>query len=137
MRLDIDRDVIDRFARDGFVVVENALDADELETWRNVVGDAVARRLEAHRVVVLRGRPPIEEVDLRLHQRRAVRGGDGVAYGGPGQEGRPERHGEPDPDQPGKVLIQMSYRVRATNDRRNLVFPFYVIPRENAPEVQP
>ncbi len=44
---------------------------------------------------------------------------------------------EPDPDQPGKVLIQMSYRVRATNDRRNLVYPFYVIPRENAPEVQP
>jgi hypothetical protein len=27
-------------------------------------------------------------------------------------------------------MIRMSYRVRATNDRRNLVFPFYVIPRE-------
>ncbi|MET0144919.1 MAG: GPW/gp25 family protein [Ilumatobacteraceae bacterium] len=40
---------------------------------------------------------------------------------------------EPDPDQPGKVMIRMSYRVRTTNDRRNLVFPFYVIPREVEP----
>ncbi len=35
-----------------------------------------------------------------------------------------------DPRQQGRVLINMSYRVRATNDRRNLVYPFYVIPRE-------
>ena len=47
MRLDIDRSAIDAFARDGFVVVENALDADELETWRDIVGDAVAKRLDA------------------------------------------------------------------------------------------
>ena len=30
----------------------------------------------------------------------------------------------------GRVLIDLRYRIRATNDRRNLVFPFYVIPRE-------
>jgi uncharacterized protein len=28
------------------------------------------------------------------------------------------------------VRIQITYRVRSTNDRRNLVYPFYVIPRE-------
>ncbi|SNS95189.1 hypothetical protein SAMN06309944_1499 [Micrococcales bacterium KH10] len=30
----------------------------------------------------------------------------------------------------GTVNIAIRYRVRATNDRRNLVYPFYVIPRE-------
>ena len=34
-----------------------------------------------------------------------------------------------DPGQQGRVLINITYRVRATNDRRNLVYPFYVIPR--------
>jgi phage baseplate assembly protein W len=34
-------------------------------------------------------------------------------------------------DQPaGVVLIELGYRVRATNDPRNLVFPFYSIPTE-------
>jgi uncharacterized protein len=37
---------------------------------------------------------------------------------------------EPDPGSPARVLIDLRYRVRTTNDRRNLVFPFYVIPRE-------
>lgn len=36
-----------------------------------------------------------------------------------------------DGDDPGLVRIQITYRVRATNDRRNLVYPFYVIPRED------
>ncbi len=31
----------------------------------------------------------------------------------------------------GKVLINIVYRVRASNDRRNLVYPFYVIPQED------
>ena len=26
------------------------------------------------------------------------------------------------------VTIEVDYRLRATNDRRNLVFPFYIIP---------
>ncbi len=37
---------------------------------------------------------------------------------------------EPDESSPARVLIDLRYRVKATNDRRNLVFPFYVIPRE-------
>jgi phage baseplate assembly protein W len=37
---------------------------------------------------------------------------------------------QPDPSQDGKVAIDITYRVKATNDRRNLVYPFYVIPRE-------
>jgi len=38
----------------------------------------------------------------------------------------------PDDDNPAMVRIAVSYRVRTTNDRRNLVFPFYVIPREES-----
>jgi phage baseplate assembly protein W len=37
---------------------------------------------------------------------------------------------EPDPAHEGRVHIRMRYRVRATNDLRNLVYPFYVIPQE-------
>ncbi|HZB42672.1 MAG TPA: GPW/gp25 family protein [Ilumatobacter sp.] len=37
---------------------------------------------------------------------------------------------EPDPGR-GAVFIRIDYHVRATNDRRNLVYPFYVIPRED------
>jgi len=40
---------------------------------------------------------------------------------------------EPDPTSPERVTIDLRYRVKATNDRRNLVFPFYVIPREVEP----
>ncbi len=32
---------------------------------------------------------------------------------------------------PSLVNITIRYRVKATNDRRNLVYPFYVIPRES------
>ena len=38
-----------------------------------------------------------------------------------------------DPDGLGRVLIEVDYLVRTTNDRRNLVYPFYVIPREGGP----
>ncbi|MDH4145759.1 MAG: GPW/gp25 family protein [Acidimicrobiia bacterium] len=37
----------------------------------------------------------------------------------------------PDPADAARVLIDVVYRVRVTNDRRNLVYPFYVIPRED------
>ena len=40
---------------------------------------------------------------------------------------------EPDPASASRVTIDLRYRVKATNDRRNLVFPFYVIPREAEP----
>jgi phage baseplate assembly protein W len=35
-----------------------------------------------------------------------------------------------DPHTDGRVLIDITYRVKTTNDRRNLVYPFYVIPAE-------
>ncbi|MCB0912520.1 MAG: GPW/gp25 family protein [Propionibacteriaceae bacterium] len=34
-------------------------------------------------------------------------------------------------EEDGLVLVEIRYSVRATNDRRNLVYPFYTIPREN------
>lgn len=37
---------------------------------------------------------------------------------------------EPDPADSSLVRILVTYRVRATNDRRNLVYPFYVIPHD-------
>jgi hypothetical protein len=36
----------------------------------------------------------------------------------------------PDAQEGGLVRVAISYRVRATNDRRNLVYPFYVIPHD-------
>jgi len=36
----------------------------------------------------------------------------------------------PDGTDPARVTIELTYRVKATNDRRNLVYPFYTIPRE-------
>jgi uncharacterized protein len=43
---------------------------------------------------------------------------------------------EPDLDRQGQVSIDISYTVRATNDRRNLVHPFYMIPGEGNEEDQ-
>jgi phage baseplate assembly protein W len=34
------------------------------------------------------------------------------------------------PDEPSLILIDVSYAIRRTNDPRNLVFPFYLIPTE-------
>src|SRR5262245_19797072 len=45
----------------------------------------------------------------------------------------------PDDDDPARLLIQVSYSIRRSNDPRNLVFPFYVIPGEatrRAPRAQ-
>jgi len=36
----------------------------------------------------------------------------------------------PDREDSAVVSIRVGYRVKATNDRRNLVYPFYVIPHE-------
>ena len=36
----------------------------------------------------------------------------------------------PDPEDAATLYIDICYTVRSTNDRRNLVFPFYVIPEE-------
>jgi phage baseplate assembly protein W len=37
---------------------------------------------------------------------------------------------EPDPDESSLIRITITYVVRDTNDRRNLVYPFYVIPHD-------
>ena len=37
---------------------------------------------------------------------------------------------QPEPADHSHVLIEIAYQVKATNDRRNLVYPFYVIPEE-------
>ncbi|MEO9137806.1 MAG: GPW/gp25 family protein [Jatrophihabitans sp.] len=37
----------------------------------------------------------------------------------------------PDGNEGGLIHIEVIYRVRATNDRRNLVYPFYVIPHDS------
>ena len=39
----------------------------------------------------------------------------------------------PDPDDLGLLWIDVHYSVRHANDRRNLVFPFYVLPEEPPP----
>lgn len=39
-------------------------------------------------------------------------------------------HAAPDPTAPHVLLISIGYRLKSTNDRRNLVFPFYSIPEE-------
>lgn len=36
----------------------------------------------------------------------------------------------PDPRRPAVLLIEVRYRIRSTNDVRNLVYPFYRIPEE-------
>jgi hypothetical protein len=33
----------------------------------------------------------------------------------------------------GKLLVELTYRVRATSSLYNLVYPFYVIPAEELP----
>lgn len=38
---------------------------------------------------------------------------------------------EADPDHHARLVIQIRYRLKATNDERNLVFPFYTIPGED------
>jgi phage baseplate assembly protein W len=35
-----------------------------------------------------------------------------------------------DPDEPAQVRVELEYRLRVTNQRRNLVYPFYLIPGE-------
>ena len=39
---------------------------------------------------------------------------------------------EPDPDDPTLLYIDITYAPKATNDRRNLVFPFYTIPDDGS-----
>ena len=43
-----------------------------------------------------------------------------------------EADAQPSPDQPNKMLINIRYTVRATNNRHNLVYPFYLRRSEDA-----
>jgi phage baseplate assembly protein W len=36
----------------------------------------------------------------------------------------------PDPDEASRLLVEIRYEIKATHDRRSLVFPFYMIPGE-------
>jgi hypothetical protein len=36
----------------------------------------------------------------------------------------------PDPDDPARLMILVDYEIKATHDRRSLVYPFYLIPGE-------
>ena len=36
----------------------------------------------------------------------------------------------PDSDEPARLLIEVDYEIKATHDRRSLVYPFYLIPGE-------
>ena len=36
----------------------------------------------------------------------------------------------PDSEDPGRLLVEIHYRIKATHDRRSLVYPFYLIPEE-------
>lgn len=38
---------------------------------------------------------------------------------------------DPDEQHPARLMINVRYRIRATNSERNLVFPFYTIPGED------
>lgn len=39
----------------------------------------------------------------------------------------------PHPEESGTLLIRVDYQLRETYDRRNLVFPFYIIPHHEEP----
>lgn len=41
-----------------------------------------------------------------------------------------EVNARPDPENQGRLLIDITYEVKATHDSRSLVFPFYRIPEE-------
>ena len=42
----------------------------------------------------------------------------------------------PDPNDPGRLLVEVRYEIKATHDSRSLVFPFYRIPGEAESEQQ-
>ena len=69
--------------------------------FERIDADTLARIDQAVRVALDRWEPRIELVDVTFETRRE-----------------------------GELLVHLRYRLRATNDVRNLVFPFYVVPAE-------
>jgi phage baseplate assembly protein W len=72
--------------------------------FERIDADTLARIERAVRVALDRWEPRIELGDVAFENRRE-----------------------------GELLVRLRYRVRATNDVRNLVFPFYVVPAEEGP----
>ena len=71
--------------------------------FERIDADTLARIDQAVRVALDRWEPRIDLEDIGFETRRE-----------------------------GELLVQLRYRLRATNDMRNLVFPFYVVPAEEA-----
>jgi uncharacterized protein len=71
--------------------------------FERIDADTLARIDQAVRVALDRWEPRIDLEDIAFETRRE-----------------------------GELLVHMRYRLRATNEVRNLVFPFYVVPAEEA-----
>jgi len=71
--------------------------------FERIDADTLARIDQAVRVALDRWEPRIDLEDIGFETRRE-----------------------------GELLVDLRYRLRATNDVRNLVFPFYVVPAEEA-----
>jgi uncharacterized protein len=69
--------------------------------FERIEADTLARIDQAVRVALDRWEPRIAIEDIAFESRRE-----------------------------GELLVHLRYRLRATNDMRNLVFPFYVVPAE-------
>jgi uncharacterized protein len=72
--------------------------------FERIEADTLARIDQAVRVALDRWEPRIAIEDIAFESRRE-----------------------------GELLVHLRYRVRATNEVRNLVYPFYVVPAEEAP----
>lgn len=64
---------------------------------------------------LLRWEPRIDELNVSVGPHRPQRNEANVAVG---------------PDRPERMVIEIAFRIRATNSERNLVYPFYLIPGE-------
>jgi uncharacterized protein len=71
--------------------------------FERIDADTLARIDQAVRVALDRWEPRIDVEDISFETRRE-----------------------------GELLVHLRYRLRATNEVRNLVFPFYVVPAEEA-----
>ncbi len=49
MKNEITEDQVANYQENGFLVIENFLDADELENWRIQVGEAIQQRIDVPR----------------------------------------------------------------------------------------
>jgi uncharacterized protein len=80
--------------------------------FERIEADTLARIDQAVRVALDRWEPRIAVEDIAFDPQR------------PADELETRREGE--------LLVRLRYRLLATNDVRNLIFPFYVVPAEEA-----